>query len=81
MNKKLVYIIGVAIIFGIIIFSISGDNDSKEAASMDTADDTAYYVEANGNIFVKIAKLCDDGCHYVISMVLGGVESIFSSFL
>ena len=48
---------------------------------MDTADDTAYYVEANGNIFVKIAKLCDDGCHYVISMVLGGVESIFSSFL
>ena len=73
------YILIGVIILGIAIFAIT-NNDTKEVSN-DSSNDTAYYVEANGNFFVKIAKLCDDGCHYVINLVLDGVENIISAFL
>lgn len=80
MNKKnigyLIVIIFIVVVF--ISIMVSGGENSTEEAGADY--DSAYYVEANDNIFVKFANLCDDCCYYIVDMLLGGVETIFSSF-
>lgn len=56
---------------------LSGSNQEAVEASVDY--ESAYYVEANNNVFVKLARVCDNCCYYVVDMVLGGIESVFSS--
>lgn len=53
--------------------------DSKEVGSEEY--DTAYYVEDNGNLFIKAAKLLDKCCYYVVDIVISGIGSVFSSIL
>ena len=58
----------IAVVFASILIS------SDQAVS----DEASYYVEDNGNIFIKLAFICDDCAYYIVDLVLGGIESIFS---
>lgn len=53
--------------------------DSKEVGSEEY--DTAYYVEDNGNLFIKAAKMLDKCCYYVVDIVISGIGSVFNSIL
>lgn len=78
MNKK-VLVIGLIIILLAIIFFTNGFIGDSTEVSGDY--DTAYYVEDNGNVFIKVAKFMDKCCFYVVDVVVSGVGSIFSAFL
>ncbi len=43
--------------------------------------DDAYYVEANGNLITKTAKVIDKGCFYMVDIVVSGIGSIFNAIL
>lgn len=79
MNKRTIYIFVVLIFVIAVILTISGGNDAVAVAQTDMT--SSYYVEADGNIFVKLAKVIDDLCYYAIDIVFGGIGSLFSSFL
>lgn len=77
-KRKGVY--SIILIFVVIVaISVMISSSNQEAAETISDYDSSYYVEANNNVFVKLAKVCDDCCYYVVDMVLGGIESIFSS--
>lgn len=79
MSKKGWYILIVLVLAVVIIFFITGNLDNTKEVS--EVVDSAYYVEANGNVFIMIAKLCDDACYYLISGILSAVEKIFGTLL
>lgn len=70
-NKRIIIILLIILVIGSIIF-ISNDS---------SLNDESYYVEANGNVFIYIAKLCDSGCYHVASFLLSGLESLFSNLI
>lgn len=81
MNKKLGYlviVVFIAVIFISVMLSSSNSNDSIEVNS---DYDSAYYIDASDNLFVRVANICDDCCYYVVDMLFGGVEAIFSSLV
>ncbi len=80
MSKKNAFyvIIGVFVFVLILSLVVSNNADSVETATEDM--DSSYYVEANNNIFIRFSNICDDCCYYIVDMVLGGIENIFSSF-
>ncbi len=78
MNKKVLIIGLVVVLLAIILFSNGFIGESTEVSG---DYDTAYYVEDNGNVFIKIAKFMDKCCFYVVDVVVSGVGSIFSAFL
>ncbi len=81
MNKKSIGYLVVGTFIVVVFISIMVSNGGKDnTEEVGTDYDSSYYVEANDNIFVKFANLCDDCCYYVVDMLLGGVETIFSSF-
>ncbi|MGM9969155.1 MAG: hypothetical protein ACI35S_02030 [Anaeroplasma sp.] len=79
MNKKIIYLVVAILIFISIMFIFNGKN--TDVAVDDDTNDTSYYVEADNNIFVRVAKLFDEICSYIINLVLNGIESIFSVIL
>ncbi len=82
MNKKKVSYL-VVVVFIIVVFisiSMSGPKENK-TIEVGTDYDSSYYVDASNNLFVKFANVCDDCCYYVVDMLFGGVETIFSSFI
>ena len=80
MSKKNAFyvIIGVFVLVLILSLVVSNNADSVETATEDM--DSSYYVEANNNIFIRFSNICDHCCYYIVDMVLGGIENIFSSF-
>lgn len=82
MNKKKLSYFVVAVFIIVVFISIMISNKEEGESAETSGDyDSAYYVEANDNIFVKLANICDDCCYYLVDMMFGGVETIFSSFL
>lgn len=79
MKKKLWPVIVVGLLIVVLVIASSLMQDSKEVSSEDY--DTAYYVEDNGNLFIKAAKLLDKCCYYVVDVVISGIGSVFSSIL
>ena len=72
--KKIIFYIGVFIIVLILVFT----GDSSVESSTSTDYDNAYYVEADNNLFIKVAKLCDEASYYIVDIVLKGIDSVFS---
>lgn len=76
MNKKRISTILVftflAVVFASILISSNSD--------VEGTNEEAYYVEDNGNIFIKLAFICDDCAYYVVDLVLDGIERIFAMF-
>ena len=70
-NKRIVIIILIILVIGSIIF-ISNDSSNN---------DESYYDEANGNVFIYVAKLCDNGCYHIADFLLGGLESLVSNLI
>ncbi len=79
MKKKLWPVIVVGLLIVVLVIASSLMQDSKEVSSEDY--DTAYYVEDNGNLFIKAAKLLDKCCYYVVDVVISGIGSVFNSIL
>lgn len=71
-NKKSLIIVLLILIVGFIVFISTGNNDMN---------DEAFYVEGNGNLFIYIAKIIDNGCYQASSFILGGIESIINRFI
>ena len=80
-KKKIIYFVLVVFIVVVFISIMMSNNKSEEVKDVSSDYDSSYYVEANHNIFVKLANICDDCCYYLVDMMLGGIETIFSSFL
>ncbi len=70
-NKRIIIVFLIVLVIGSIIF-ISNDS---------SLNDESYYVEANGNVFIYIAKLCDSGCYHISSFLLGGLENFFGNLI
>lgn len=82
MNKKKIGYFVAAVFIIVVFISIMISNKEAGGTAEASGDyDSSYYVEANDNIFVKLANICDDCCYYLVDMMFGGVETIFSSFL
>lgn len=84
MKKKnsvfIVLIIFIAVIAISIGLSSKASNDSiEDVKTMEY--DSAYYVEADGNVFIKLANICEDCCYYVVDIIFSGIEKVFSSLL
>ncbi len=79
MSKKGWYFLIIVVLAVSVIFLIVGNNSNTVEAS--EVVDSAYYVEANGNVFITIAKLCDDACYFLISGILNIIEKIFETLL
>ncbi len=79
-KKNMIYIVGIIFIFAVMI-SVMVVSPKTNEIEVNEEYDSSYYVEGNRNVFVKFANLCDDCCYYVIDLVLGGVEEIFSVFI
>lgn len=78
MKKKILLLVG----FGLLaVFLFLGNSSSDESMEVSGDYDTAYYVEDNGNVFIKVAKLADKCCFYIVDVVISGVGSIFSTIL
>ena len=78
MNKKMIIVILVVVLFVILFLGNGFGGDSTE---VDADYDTAYYVEDNGNLFIKLAKLLDKCCFYIVDVVVSGIGSVFSAIL
>lgn len=76
-RKGVYWIIFIFVLIVVLSVMLSGSNQEEVEASTDY--ESSYYVEANNNVFVKLARVCDNCCYYVVDMVLGGIESLFSS--
>lgn len=79
MNKRTIYILVILVFIIAVVLTVSGGNDAIMVSASDMS--SAYYVEADNNVFVKLAKIIDDLCYYAIDMIFGGIGSLFSSFL
>lgn len=80
-NKKLIYI--MACIFILVLgvsLIVSNDNEEVSMTSTDESYNYSYYVE-NPSFISKIAFICDDCCYYIVDMILGGIESVFSKII
>ena len=71
-NKKSLIIILLILVIGFIIFISTGNNDLN---------DEAFYVEGNGNLFIYIAKIIDNGCYQAYNFILGGIESFINRII
>ncbi len=75
-NKFGFAVLAVILLFFVVFGSVmAGKNDE------DGDYDGAYYVEANGNLIVKGAKIIDKGCFYVVDIFVSGIGSIFNTIL
>lgn len=84
MNKKtsIIIIIIIFIIIVAITLSLSSGSNENNIEEVGIVDyDSSYYVDTNGNMFIKIANICDDCCYYVVDIVFNGIEQVFSSLL
>lgn len=81
MKRKRIIIIFVVGLLGIILLASMISQDATEASADGDEFDTAFYVEGNGNIFIKTAKLLDKCCFYVVDVVISGIGSVFNSLL
>lgn len=79
-NKKIICILVCLFILVLGLALIIGKKDEAGKASGEVEYDYSYYVE-NPSIISKIAFICDDCCYYLVDIVLGGVESIFSKII
>lgn len=78
MKKRMLILMGVGLL---VVFLFLGSGASNDSMEVNGDYDTAYYVEDNGNVFIKVAKLADKCCFYVVDVVVSGVGSIFSAIL
>lgn len=81
MNKKNIIYLVVAVFIVVVAISIMVAGPKGDTTEVSEDYESSYYVEANRNIFVKFANLCDDGCYHVVHVILGGIESVFSFFI
>ena len=75
MKKKIFIFILMIIALGITF--LGGGDDTTVSDDYDSA----YYVEGDSNLFIKIAKVTDKCCYYVIDIIISGIGTIFDSFL
>ena len=68
-------------ILGIILLASLISQDATEVSADGEDYDTAFYVEGNGNVFIKTAKLLDKCCFYLVDVVISGIGSVFNSIL
>ncbi len=79
-NKRVVYVI-VCIFILVLGISLIVSNNEKAVEASNTVDyDYSYYVE-NPSIISKLAFVCDDCCYYIVDMILGGIELVFSKII
>ncbi len=72
-KKKALILLGIVLLLIFLGSSIIG---KSEEVSEDY--DSAYYVEANGNLILKLAKVLDKSCFYVVDIFISGIGSIFN---
>lgn len=79
MKRKRLFI-GLAV--GLLAIILLGSMMTQDATEVGENDyDTAFYVEGNGNVFIKTAKLLDKCCFYIVDVVISGIGSVFNSLL
>lgn len=66
---------------GILIFIIFGSSMLGKGEAEKEDYESAYYVEAKGNLILMLAKMIDKSCYYVVDIVVSGVGSVFNSIL
>lgn len=71
------------ILFGIVllILIVFGSSMAGQTEEVNQEYDTAYYVEANGNLILRLAKVIDKSCFYLVDIVVTGIGSVFNSIL
>ena len=76
MNKKMIYGL-IAVVFIFLLFvGMSFVSESQEGQN---DFDTSFYVEDNGNLFIKLAKLTDRFCYFVIDIIVSSISMVFRS--
>lgn len=60
-----------------------GSGVTEDDSMVGTGDDydSAFYVENTNNIFIKLAKVLDKCCYYVVDIVINGISSVFEVIL
>lgn len=79
-RKRIIIFIVVGLLGIILLASMISQGDTEVSADGEDYD-TSFYVEGNGNIFIKTAKLLDKCCFYVVDVVISGIGSVFNSLL
>ena len=77
MNKKILAVILIAVLVIIMLFSQSNEKTEEVGNEYDTS----YYVEDTGNVFIKLAKISDKCCFYIVDIFVSGIGSVFNSIL
>lgn len=80
MKKKVIVVVAVVVLFVLLIFG-GGMGDSTVSGSSDDNFETSFYIEDNGNVFIKVAKVADKCCFFLVDIVISGVSSIFDMLL
>ena len=76
-SKGLLFFIGVILLVSVFLGgTIVGQKDDTVSNVED-----AYYVENTGNIFIGLAKLIDKGAYFVVDLIIGAIEGLFSNFV
>ena len=78
MKSRLFYL-GLGVILLVAVFL--GGTVVGQSEEVSSSVEDAYYVENTGNIFIGLAKLIDKGAYFVVDVVIGGIESIFSNLI
>lgn len=77
MKKKFIIVITLVVILGITFLADGSSGDTTVSDDYDTA----YYVEGDNNLFIKLAKTLDKCCFYVVDIFISGIGNIFDSIL
>lgn len=76
-SKGMYLLIGVVLLVAVFL----GGTVVGQTEEVSNNVEDAYYVENTGNIFIGIAKLIDKGAYFVVDVIIGGIESVFSNII
>ena len=76
-GKGMYLLIGVVLLVAVFL----GGTVVGQTEEVSNNVEDAYYVENTGNIFIGIAKLIDTGAYFVVDVIIGGIESVFSNII
>ena len=77
-SKKYVFTIVFVLFLSLLLIGGSITQDT-ETGSGDL--DTTFYVEDNGNLFIKLAKILDQLCLFIVDIVVSGISNVFNLIL
>lgn len=69
------------IVVVVLAFLFLGSGFSSGSSEVSAGEDTSFYVEDNGNLFIKLAKVTDQCCYFVVDIVVSGVSNVFDMIL